>query len=68
MYKGLNAGGRVVMLEGRDGDDEGCLKSTKDLHTQSHDTLRKPKSVHAFISDTKGERQGKKVGQTLLKA
>lgn len=38
-----------------DGDDEECLKSTKDLHRQSHDTLRKPKSVLAFISDTKRE-------------
>lgn len=39
----------------RDGDDEGCLKSTKDLYRQSHDTLRKPKSALAFISDTKRE-------------
>lgn len=47
------------MLEGRHGDDEGCLKSTKDLHIQSHGTLRKLKSAHAFISDTKGETEEK---------
>lgn len=36
----------------RDGDEERCLETTKDLHRQSHDTVRKPKS---FISDTKRE-------------
>lgn len=30
-------------------------KATKDPHRQSHDTVRKPKSVLAFISDTKEE-------------
>lgn len=54
--------GRVV-LEGRHGDGGGCLKSTKDLHIQSHGTLRKLKSAHAFISDTKGETEEKKLGK-----
>lgn len=35
-----------VLRRERDGDDEGCMKSTKDLHRQSHDTLRKTQ-VHA---------------------
>lgn len=51
------AGG--FFLEERDGDDEGRLKSTKDLHRQSHDTLRKPKSVPAFISVTKRDSRKK---------
>lgn len=52
---------------GRDGDDEGRLKSTKDLHRQSHDTLRKPKSAPAFISDTKRETV-EKVEQTFAES
>lgn len=51
------------MLEGKHGDGGGCLESTKDLHIQSHGTLRKLKSAHAFISDTKGATEEKKLGK-----
>lgn len=45
------------------GETGGCLESTKDLHIQSHGTLRKLKSAHAFISDTKGATEEKKLGK-----